>query len=62
MGRQRACLAIQTCLSVAKLKEEKGKGKGGFKGISRAHFGEEQTQDPEWWSEEDSVQEKLFEM
>ena len=44
---------------VAKLKEEKakekGKGKGGFKRTGKAHFGEEQTQDLEWWSEEDSV-------
>ena len=44
---------------VAKLKQEKGKGKGkgngGFKRTGKAHFGEEQTQDPEWWSEEDSV-------
>ena len=31
----------------------KGKGKGGFKGTGRAHFGEEQAQDREWWSEED---------
>ena len=33
----------------------KGKrtGKGGFKGTGRAFLGEEQAQDPEWWSEED---------
>ena len=58
MGRQRASLAVQTFLKVAKLKEEKGKGKGWFKGTGRAHFGEEQTQEIEWWSEEESVQEK----
>ena len=50
---------------VAKLKRRKGKGegkgKGGFKGTGKTHFGEEQAQDPEWWSEEDGVQEKLFE-
>ena len=33
----------------------KGKGKGGFKRTGRAFLGEEQAQDPEWWSEEDSV-------
>ena len=32
-----------------------GEGKGGFKRTGKAHFGEEQTQDLEWWSEEDSV-------
>ena len=37
------------------VKRRKGKGKGGFKRTGKAHFGEEQTQDPEWWSEEDSV-------
>ena len=31
----------------------KGKGKGGFKGIGGAYLGEEQAQDPEWWSAED---------
>ena len=34
--------------------KEKTKGKGGFKGVG-AYLGEEQTQDNEWWSEEDSV-------
>ena len=31
----------------------KGKGKGGFKGTGRAFLGEDQAQDPEWWSEGD---------
>ena len=31
----------------------KGKVKGGFKGTRRAFLGEEQAQDPEWWSDED---------
>ena len=47
----------------------KGKGKGGFKGNGWAYLGEEQAQDPEWWSEEDCVwwskgkkrQERFFE-
>ena len=33
----------------------KGKGKGGFKRIGNAYFGEEQTHDNDWWSEEESV-------
>ena len=31
----------------------KGKGKGRSKTTGRAFFGDEQVQDPEWWSEED---------
>ena len=31
----------------------RAKGKGGFNGTKRAFLGEEQAQDPEWWSEED---------
>ena len=38
-----------------KRQRKKVKGKGGFKRTGKAHFGEEQTQDPEWWSEEDSA-------
>ena len=34
-------------------KKQKGKGKGGFKGTGRVFLGEEQAQDPEWWSQED---------
>ena len=59
----------------AKLKEEKGEGKGvgkgkvGFKRTGEAYLGEEQTQDTEWWSEEDCTwwskgkkrQERVFE-
>ena len=41
------------------VKRRKGKGKGKGKGRSeitgRAFFGDEQAQDPEWWSEEDSA-------
>ena len=37
------------------VKRRKGKGKGGFKRTGKAFFGEEQAQDPEWWSEEDHV-------
>ena len=33
----------------------KGKAKGGSKRIGNAYCGEEQTQDNNWWSEEDSV-------
>ena len=45
---------------IATLKEEKVKEKAKvdsdrLKSIGNAYFGEEQTQDTEWWSEEDSV-------
>ena len=44
---------------IVKLKRRKekgkGKGKGGFKRIGDVYIGEEQTQDNDWWSEEDSV-------
>ena len=43
----------------AKLQEEKAKEKAkakvDSKELGRAYLGEEQTQDTEWWSEEDSV-------
>ena len=35
------------------VKRRKGKGKGRSKRTGRAFFGDEQTHDPEWWSEED---------
>ena len=38
-----------------KNKGKKGNGKGGFKSTGKAYLGEEQTQDTEWWSEENSV-------
>ena len=45
---------------IVTLKEEKAKEKakvdwGRLKSIGNAYLGEEQTQDTEWWSEEDSV-------
>ena len=47
----------------AKLKEEKGRGKGVGKGkvdfkrtrTGKAYLGEEQTQETEWWLEEDCI-------
>ena len=54
-GTTTSKLGSPDLLKVAKLKDGKVKGKGGFKTTGTAHFGEEQTQDPEWWSEEDSV-------
>ena len=44
-------------IGIAKLKRRKVKGKvkGGFKRIGNVYIGEEQTQDNDWWSEEDSV-------
>ena len=38
-----------------KRRKGNGKGKGGLKRIGNAYFGEEQTQDNDWWSEEDCV-------
>ena len=52
MGRQRA---VSLNSRQVKRRRGKGKGKGGFKRTGKAYLGEEQTQDPEWWSEEDSV-------
>ena len=58
MGRQRVYLAVQK-VSGSQVKRRKGKGegegKGGFKRTGKAYLGEEQTKDPEWWSEEDGV-------
>ena len=59
MGRQRAWLAVQKVSGspsqMKKKAKEKVKGKGGFKTTGMAHFGEEQAQDPELWSEKDSA-------
>ena len=38
---------------VKRRKGGKGKGKGRSKRTGSAFFGDEQVQDPEWWSEED---------
>ena len=57
VGRHRVCLGIQTIqrsLSVKKRKGKgNGKGKGGSKRTGKAYLGEEETRDPERWSEED---------
>ena len=59
MGRQRAWLAVPKVSGspsqMKKKAKEKVKGKGGFKTTGKAHFGEEQAQDPELWSEKDSA-------
>ena len=59
MGRHRACLAVQKSFRIVMLKKEKVKEYANATEDSKEQvmhtLGEEQTQDVEWWSEEDSV-------